>query len=315
MKSKLLVLLLLASLFVEACMLAKANVFGSPASAVKVAVYWETEKIDASERAQIVDAIGVVESRFEDQLGYKVDFEMIGSWTSVKTTTSVTYIVTEAIKETGGVLAPTYDNQRELTWKFHKDGYTAAIYIVEQDLTYLGIPIQGAASPVIHAGIVDYNPHDYWKPFERLCSVIQHEISHVFGLTFYGDEAECNEPWCVMNYEYMPYEEYAGWRIIRWKTKEEWATTWCSNCKQKLQQTYKGITFPCTKRYTYITQNYVVAYSIKWTETYYRWNLTQCRLKSVFVISIPIIRYTPGMAAVHPSFSTLMQGTLTIIEP
>ncbi|MEM2971713.1 MAG: hypothetical protein QW270_04750 [Candidatus Bathyarchaeia archaeon] len=39
--------------------------------------------------------------------------------------------------------------------------------------------------------------------------------THLFGLR------HCNEEWCVMNYDYMPYEEYFEWWIVRWKTKEE----------------------------------------------------------------------------------------------
>jgi hypothetical protein len=276
--------------------------------AVKVAVYIESANIDNNERSRIVDAMGVVESRFENNIGYKVDLEIVGSWTSRKDTKDVETLLSEAISETDGVFTTFYDNYGEYVWKFHRDGYTAAIYFVEQDLEYEGNVIGGGAHPILRAGMVDYNAHGHWKPFERLCSVTQHELSHLFGIM-----KECGEEWCVMNYDYMPYET-GFWFIIWWKTSEEWATDWGPECKQRLIKTYNGLSEPGSSL-TILYNGYdAFAYRrITCVAEWQRWNLTSFRAKTVFSIGIPIIWYVPSGAA-HPTFNILMPGSLTV-EP
>jgi hypothetical protein len=279
--------------------------------AVKVAVYIESANIDSSERAKIVDAMGVVESRFENNIGYKVDLEIVGSWTSRKDVKEVGALLSEAISETDGTRTSFCDNYGEYVWKFHKDGYTAAIYFVEQDLEDEGVPINGGAHPILRAGMVDYNAHGYSKPFERLCSVTQHELSHLFGITI----DNCGEEWCVMNYDYMPYET-GFWFIVWWiKTGEEWATDWGPECKQRLIQTYNGIVERGSSLdIIYISYDGFAFRKITYVAEWQRWNLTSFRAKTVFSIGIPIIWYVPSSGAAHPTFNMLMQGSLTVIE-
>lgn len=131
------------------------------------------------------------------------------------------------------------------------------------------------------ACILDYHWDGWWYQFDWLCSGIQHEVSHLFGVN------HCDEEWCVMNYGYMPYEEYAGWWIIKWKTNETWATKWGLNCKNRLIQAYNGITFTYMNTYIYYKGNAIVYERLSWTETYYHWNLTSLIWRSFFVRALP----------------------------
>lgn len=107
MKAKLFVSLLLVVLLMQMCMLTiNVNAGDSP---VKVAVYVESQ-IDESERANVVDALGVVEARFEDQIGYEVDFEIVGSWVSRKDTDDPTVLLEDAISKTDGIQTYLWDN-------------------------------------------------------------------------------------------------------------------------------------------------------------------------------------------------------------
>ncbi|MEM2995229.1 MAG: hypothetical protein QXI91_04355 [Candidatus Bathyarchaeia archaeon] len=275
---------------------------------VKVAVYWETANIDSSELAIINNALAEVESRFQNKLEHSIDLEVVGSWKSRKDTKDYRTLITEAIRQTNGIYTTLFDNYGYFfTWKFHRKGYTAGIYIVEQDLVdEYGNLLGGAGSSVLRAGIVDYNPHGKWKPFERLCGIIQHELSHIFGIP-----TNCEENWCVMNGPdgdscYMPYEQ---WFLI-WKTDEKWATDWGSNCKQTLLETYAG----CARTGIDVSsfgncwkaEDLTIAVTI-WTEEWRYWNLTQRRLKLAVYVHVPNLSceskvlpyFAPGWA--HPT--------------
>jgi hypothetical protein len=272
--------------------------------AVKVAVYWENENIDSCELLTIENALAEVENRFLNQLGHAVDFEIVGSWTSSKNTEDDVVLISEAISKTDGVYETVFENGGEYLWKFKRYGYTAAIYFVDQymyDALHLK-RVCGSASSLTRAGIVDYSARGYCEPFDYLCSVTQHELSHIFGI-----KEDCEEEWCVMNGPegdscYMPHEE-GYWFIVWWiKTNETWATDWGPICKQTLIQTYDGCVIPRSKFEVFKMGMYACGKS--WTEEYIHWNLTRSTLNGFF--GITFIDYRPpsspfGDGAGHPT--------------
>ncbi|MEM2970825.1 MAG: hypothetical protein QW270_00160 [Candidatus Bathyarchaeia archaeon] len=243
---------------------------------VKVAVYFESANIDANEKQKILGALGVVENRFETQIGVaEPDFDEKGTWTSDKTTEDPDLIFIDAIRKTGGP----------------SEGYTAAVFFVDQPLTEYYWPpgyvkdIWAVASPVCHACLVRYDGND-----DKLRALIQWALSWTFGTK------ECDESWCVMNPEYMPHEIW--WGPI--KIGEDWAEEWGPDCKQKLIDTYNGGTFTYTKAWSYWVSGGFVYGIATWTEEYHQWSLTKLETKHVVGwLSLS----PPSKVAAHPTFT------------
>jgi hypothetical protein len=133
----------------------------------------------------------------------------------------------------------------------------------------------------------------YSNNLERLSGVIQHELTHLFGVV-----DECHEDWCVMNYDYMPYKAYFWFIVVR----EDWATDWGPECKQTLLETYNGRVITRSKFVVFKMGMY--ACGISWTEEYIHWNLTRLTLNGFF--GITFIDYRPpsrpfGDGAGHPT--------------
>jgi len=235
--------------------------------APKVAVYFESANIDVNERSKIVDALGTVAARFGNQIGIEPDFDIITTWNSDKNTKNPKDLLDEAIAETDGVIAEVFDNFGRLPfWKFQREGYTAAIYFIDQPME---TPIQdtfAVCSWFNRACMVKY------AGFDQLASSTQAALSVTFGLE------PCNEEWCCLNDAYMPYRVYFGPFVI----SETWTTKWEPECKQELIENYNGITR--TRVMTGETWNFY--YSLVWTERYYQWDLTECKMKSITYLSV-----------------------------
>jgi hypothetical protein len=262
MKTKALILLLIVVLSISAMGVAVAE------PTVDVAVYFESSNISESEKSNVLSVLEVVNQRFVEQLGVGVNFEVVGSWESNKNIVDDMELLDEAVSETDGIWTRLIDNIGYFAWKFYHPPHIVGVYFIDQPMQGEGKDIAGSANAWIRACIIRY-----YDSTDKLAGIVQHELSHLFGIY-----EHCSEEWCVMNYAYMPYRISLLW----WVIYEDYADTWGPICRQVLIECYNGKTrtyslvitfqgYECYYEYTYFI----------FKESYNQWNLTSNRLVSV----------------------------------
>ncbi|MEM2994824.1 MAG: hypothetical protein QXI91_02250 [Candidatus Bathyarchaeia archaeon] len=142
-----------------------------------------------------------------------------------------------------------------------------------------------------YACMVRYDGND-----DKLTALIQSALSYTFGAD------ECDEEWCVMNTEYMPHPIYLG--II--KIGEEWAKEWGPNCRQRLNDTYNGVTLERKDSGPIGYDGSIITYqAVAWTERYENWQLKEIHLKYTFTVSVPAYRpyVQPSIVGYYAEFN------------
>ena len=182
----------------------------------KYEIWYSTRKIE-----EIV--FPHLQKRFLEQVGISIAFNGWISWDSNDNEHDPIFLVIEAMEETGWVAEQTYRERsleaHGLTWTDAHRRMDILVVLTLQSMWYDGQAINKWAAEELSqalgktvywdACIVKYKVGDV----DYSCQFIQHEVSHLFGLSHCGDIS------CVMNTEGIFHFE----------------VQWCSSCREELR--------------------------------------------------------------------------------
>ena len=182
----------------------------------KVEIWYSTRKIE-----EIV--FPHLQKRFLEQTGISVAFNGWVNWSSNDDEHHPIFLLIEAMEQTGWVAEQTYRERtlsaHGLTWKDERRRMDILVVLTLQSMDYYGQAIDKEAAEDLSeilgktvqwdAVIVKYQVGDV----DYSCQFIQHEVSHLFGLS------HCSNLLCVMNPEGIFHFE----------------VQWCSSCREELK--------------------------------------------------------------------------------